>query len=274
MPVGYNQNLHTHSLFCDGKNSCEDTVLRALELGFDSLGFSGHSYMAYSPSYSMSVEGTEEYKREIARLKEKYRDQLDIFCGIEFDMYSSDPLEGYDFVLGAFHYLHIGDEYVGIDRSADEVQRIIDVYFQGDGLKLAKAYYEGLAQLPRYAGKLDIVAHMDLIAKHNYSRGYFDTDSKEYRSYVMDAIDALTEKCRIFEINTGGIPRGYRSVPYPDPFVLKELCRRGCGIVISSDCHDNRHLNCQFDECLELARACGFKEVLKLTKKGFSPLPI
>ena len=210
----YNQNLHTHGILCDGKDAYEDTVLRALELGFDSIGFSGHSGTHYSPAiFAMDEERTAEYKKEIARLKEKYKDQIDIFCGIEFEMYSYDPLEDYDYVLGAYHYLKFGDEYIGIDRSADEVQRVIDTYFGGDGMKLAKAYFEGLSLLPQYAKQLDIIAHMDLIAKHNYTRNFFDTSSKEYRGYVFDCIDALTEKCKVFEINTGGITRGYRQVP-------------------------------------------------------------
>jgi histidinol-phosphatase (PHP family) len=49
---------------------------------------------------------------------------------------------------------------------------------------------------------------------------------------------------------------------------MKEL---GCGIVISSDCHDNRYLDCHFNESLELVKSCGFSEVLTLTKNGFVP---
>ena len=64
------QNLHTHSTFDDGKNPLEETVQKALDKGFDSLGFSGHAYMYYSENYSMSVAGTEEYKKEVLRLKE------------------------------------------------------------------------------------------------------------------------------------------------------------------------------------------------------------
>ena len=56
-------NLHTHSTFDDGRDSCESTIQRAIELGFDSIGFSGHSYMPYSPSYSMSPETTLDYKK-------------------------------------------------------------------------------------------------------------------------------------------------------------------------------------------------------------------
>ena len=58
----YDQNLHTHGVLCGGRDTYEDTVKRALELGFSAIGFSGHSCMSYSPGWGMSVEGTEEYK--------------------------------------------------------------------------------------------------------------------------------------------------------------------------------------------------------------------
>lgn len=270
----YNQNLHMHGVLCDGKDSYESTVKRAIELGFDSIGFSGHSYMAYSPSHSMSIEGTEEYKKEIYRLKEAYKGIIDVYCGIEFDMYSSDDLKGYEYVIGSFHYFKFGDEYVGFDRGPDEVQRVIDQYFDGDGMRYAKLYYEKLAEMPKYCPNCDIIGHMDLVAKHIESRHYFDNASAQYKRYVEDCIDALAGKVKAFEINTGGITRGYRSTPYPEPFILKALKERNCSIVISSDCHDNRYLNYGFDHCLELARECGFREVLKLTPKGFEAFPI
>ena len=41
----YLQNLHTHTTYCDGKNTAEEMVQKAIELGFRSLGFSGHAPM-------------------------------------------------------------------------------------------------------------------------------------------------------------------------------------------------------------------------------------
>jgi len=269
----YNQNLHTHGLFCDGKDDYETTILRALELGFDSIGFSGHSYTSYSQVYSMSEEGTVEYKKTVRALAEKYRGQIDVFCGVEFDMYSSDKLEGYDYIIGTVHYLNIDGEYVGFDRSAEEVKRVIDTYFAGDGMKYAKKYYETLCLLPSYA-KSDIIGHFDLITKHVETNNFFDTESEEYKKYALEAVHTLSESCRVFEVNTGAISRGYRTTPYPKPFILKELKDLGCGIVLGSDCHDNRYLDCYFKEAIELIRSCGFNEVLKLTKNGFEPIKI
>ena len=70
------KNFHTHTTFCDGKNSAEEMVISAIEKGFCALGFSGHSYETYSPDFCMTIDGTEAYKKEVLRLKYKYADKI------------------------------------------------------------------------------------------------------------------------------------------------------------------------------------------------------
>ena len=49
-------NCHTHTTFCDGKNSAEEMTLAAINAGFVSLGFSGHSPMYYDADWTMDKE--------------------------------------------------------------------------------------------------------------------------------------------------------------------------------------------------------------------------
>ena len=60
-------NYHTHTSFCDGKNTPEEIVLYAIEKGFTSIGFSGHGYTPFDLRYCM--KDTEGYIKEISRLK-------------------------------------------------------------------------------------------------------------------------------------------------------------------------------------------------------------
>ena len=78
----------------------------------------------------------------------------------------------------------------------------------------------------------------------------------------------------VFEITTGAISRGYRTTPYPQPFILKEIHKIGGKVIISSDCHDKNYLNCYFDESLDLLRSCGFDKVAVLGKSGFEEIKI
>ena len=78
-------NFHTHTTYCDGKETAESMVQAALEKGFSALGFSGHSYTAYDESYCMSREDVQKYIADVYALREKYAGQIEIFCGIEQD---------------------------------------------------------------------------------------------------------------------------------------------------------------------------------------------
>ena len=267
------QNLHTHTKYCDGINTPEEMIKIAIEKGFTSLGFSGHSYMHYSPEHSMSIEGTEEYKKEIALLKEKYNGEFDVFLGLEFDMYSKIDMSGYEYMIGSLHYLKIGSEYVPFDRGADEVQSVIDNYFGGDGMAFSKEYFNEFAELPKY-GNFDIIGHIDIHTKNIEKVPFFDVESKEYLDSVITCLDAFKGKIPFFEVNTGAISRGYRTTPYPTVNILKELKRMGFGAIISSDCHDAKYLDMAFDDAKELLLSCGFNSQFILTNDGFKEISL
>ena len=73
------QNLHIHSTYGDGKDRPEEMIIEAINRGFDSIGFSEHSYMYFSSyPYQMTVEDIQVYKKEIWSLKEKYKNNIKI----------------------------------------------------------------------------------------------------------------------------------------------------------------------------------------------------
>ena len=269
----YKQNLHTHSTYCDGKDGLEEIILSALEKGFESIGFSSHSGMLFSKIPSLLQEKIPSYRAEIARLKEKYRGRIDVYCGLEYDMCSETDLTQFDYVLGAVHYFDIQGEKVGFDRSAAQVQEVIDGYFAGDGLKYAKAYYQKLATLADNP-HIDIVAHFDLIAKHSEKQRFFDEESKKYQTAALECINALVQKIPVFEINTGAMARGYRTSPYPAPFIMKYLKQAGAKLTVSSDCHQKEKLDFAFDEAVLYAKAHGFSELFVFNGKGFDGIKI
>ena len=267
------QNLHQHTTFCDGKDTPEELVQYAIDKGFGGIGFSGHCYMPFAAYYSMSLEKTKEYRAEIARLKEKYQDRIDVFCGLEFDPSCPERPEGYDYVIGSQHGLQFDGVFYEFDGVADHFRKMIDAHFDGDGMAFAVEYYRQLAQLPEY-GACDIVGHFDLVTRHRDNINFFDCDTKQYRDAAIGAAEALAGKIPYFELNTGAIARGYRTTPYPDPFLIKELKRLGFGVVISSDCHQKHLMDYYFAEAKQLLKNCGYQEMHILTKDGFVPVPL
>ena len=273
----YLQNLHTHSTFCDGKDTLTEMVEKALSLGFRSIGFSKHSYMPFSNYFIVTPEEAEEngrrYRAEAKRLKELYRGKIDLFIGEEVEMFSDVDRGDYDYLIGSVHYLKLGDEYVGFDRDVPTVDRIVKNYFGGDGMAFARAYYEHLCELPLH-NDFDIIGHFDIHAKLNEALHMFDESDAEYLDLAFTALEALQGKIPFAEINTGAIARGYRSVPYPTLPILKEMKRRGFGILFTSDCHNREYLDCYYNEAAELAKTAGFKEYYVLKQEGFVPMPL
>ena len=264
----YKQNLHTHSRFCDGQDSVEEMVQHAIAVGFDSIGFSGHIYKDYTGS-SMAQADIPLYKQEVLRVKEKYQDKIAVWLGAEFDMFADEPKTGFDYTIGSVHCVKVDGKIVEFDLKAHIVKEIIDKYFGGDGLALAKEYYKTIAQLPQ-AGPFDIVGHFDLICKNCEKAFVFDDQAPAYKQAALEALHALAEKQRVFEINVGSMSRGYKSMPYPAPFLLKELKTLGCEIVITQDCHHKENLLDNFNYGAEYAKSCGFDEVLIFDGKGFT----
>ena len=78
-------NFHTHTSFCDGKNTPEEIIKAAINKGFSAIGFSGHGYTDFDLRYCM--KNTDEYIKEITQLKEKYKVisfhnyAKNVFCG-------------------------------------------------------------------------------------------------------------------------------------------------------------------------------------------------
>ena len=267
------QNLHTHCTYCDGRDTPEEMIEAALLLGFDSLGFSSHSHHPYLKTTRINAESEAAYLKEIASLKEKYKGKIDIFLGIEYEICSEHKIEGLDYSIGAAHYINTFEGFKTFDVGAEGTKSFIDKYFGGDGLKFTKAYYETVATIPE-KGNFDILAHFDLVVKNNEALNFVDTTSPEYKKYALEAMDALVGKIPFFEVNTGAISRGYRTIPYPELDILKEFRERGFGAVITSDCHNKDYLDCRFDEARELLLAAGFRSKFILTKKGFEETSI
>lgn len=266
----YKQNLHTHSIYCDGINTPEEMVLAAIEKGFQSIGFSSHGFLRGLPQPADKIE---DYKKEIAELKDKYAVDIEIFCGLECEMTGNKDLDGFDYLIGSVHYFHFEDGMFCFDRNLYDTQKMIAKYFAGDGMAYAKAYYQEVAKLPQY-GKYDIVGHFDVITKHCENVSLFDHCAKEYRNAAIEAVEQLAGKIPYFEVNAGSMPNGYRKSPFPDKFLIKEFKRLGFGAVVSTDCHDKNYMDCGYQESVNLLKECGFKERFILTKSGFESIPL
>ena len=255
---------HTHTKFSDGKNSMEEMVQAAIELGMPCIGFTDHSYSPYQ-KYCMKAEDYPAYFAEIDRLREKYGDKITIMKGLELDSHS-DPsvVKELDYFLGSVHELVYGDRFYGIDHALDLQQECIDKELGGSKLAFAKAYFEELTDHV-LRNKPTIVGHFDVLTKFSL----MDEEDPQYQAVALQAMEKIVKVTPVMEINTGAISRGWRDVPYPAMFLLKRWRELGGEIILGADTHATSSIDCAFPLAIERAKEAGFDHILTLWPDGF-----
>ena len=261
-------NCHTHTVFCDGKNTPEEMLLAALNKGFTCLGFSFHAPMTPEAVWTIRPEKLPDYTAEIRRLQKCYGDQIEILHGVELDRDSCgvDPAD-YNYVIAAVHQLTKGGLHFDVDASPEILCDGCSTLYGGDWLALAADYYARVADFTCRI-KPTIVAHLDLIEKFNEDGALFDSADPAYQALACDCIDKILAACPdvLFEVNTGAMYRCGKKQPYPAPFLLRHLCARNANVIITADAHTTDALEFAFDKALDAIRAAGFNTVYELRK--------
>ncbi|MCI5676554.1 MAG: PHP domain-containing protein [Clostridia bacterium] len=261
-------NLHTHTTFSDGKNTPRECINAARALGMRSLGISDHSYTPFDVRYCMRpathFEKYEETIREEIRVARE-TDGFPVYLGVEYDFGSENLFENYDYRIGSVHYILREDRMYPVDSGLKFQLDCIEKEFHGNKLDYVKAYFEEVYEHAR-RNHPDIVGHFDLLTKH----GLFDEDDPAYRAVATEALRATVREVPLFEINAGAIIRGLKKLPYPAPFLLRELREAGGRVILSSDAHAADKLIFAFPQILSLLYSCGFTAVSVFDGKAFA----
>ncbi len=261
-------NLHTHTTYVDGANSPEEMVLAAIERGFVSLGFSEHAYTAFDSTCCLTPESTLQYFEEVRTLANKYANRLSIFLGLEIDWLEPLSYPALDYVIGSVHTLSQNGTYFIVDNTPEMLADCKEQAFHGDGVAMAKAYFRSVSEMA--AGlRPSIIGHFDLVTKFNETGVYFDESCPAYQKAALEALDAVIDTGAIVEVNTGAMSRGWRTTPYPAPFLLRRLLERKAPIILSTDTHAATTIDYAFAETTAMLKNIGFAAQMELTKQGF-----
>ena len=261
-------NCHTHTVFCDGKNTPEEMLLAAISQGFTCLGFSFHAPMEPDAVWTIRPERLPAYTAEIRRLQQIYSDRIETLHGVELDRDSCgvDPAD-YDYVIAAVHQLTKGDLHFDVDASSEILCDGCSTLYGCNWLALAADYYGRAAEFVCRI-RPTIVAHLDLIEKFNEDSVLFDSGAPAYQKLACDCVDKILAACPdvLFEVNTGAMYRCGKKQPYPAPFLLRHLCTRGAKVIVTADAHSTDALSFAFDKALDEIREAGFDTVYELRK--------
>lgn len=250
-------NVHTHTTFCDGKDSMEDMIKAAVEVGFDTLGLSFHSYTAFDPSYC--IRDYLAYMMEFERLKKEYDGRICLLNGVELDLYGERP-SVCDYVIGSVHYFRVGGRHYPVDCRAPGFVKIIEKVFAGDVYAAAELFYREAGELTESVAP-DVYGHFDLITCSNAEHGLIDEDNPRYRRAALSAVEKLPRGA-VVEVNLGRLFRGQGGM-YPSPWLVRELNARGCRFMLSSDAHKKEALGFMFDETCKQLKELGVKSLAR-----------
>ena len=290
-----NFNLHTHSIYSDGKSQPREILEEAVRQGLTTLGFSEHSPLPFDNNFSVKEADMPRYVAEIAQLKAEFKDKIDIYCGLEADYLTgvSEPFavtkEKYhlDYLIGGVHLVvnpalrqAQGPEETKVVEPAetptqtinpDEIWFIdgpkwevydegLQKFFDGDIRRAVRRFFEQSNEMIENE-PFDIIAHFDKIKMHNRDR-YFHEDELWYRKLALETLDLIREKGLIMEINTRGIYKKRYNGFYPSPWLMEEACKMHIPAIISADAHHFSEITLEFSAAEEALKKAGYCSVV------------
>ena len=295
-------NLHTHSIYSDGKYTLEENIQAAIEKHMVSIGFSDHSFTGCDTSYCMRQKHYSDYFNELARLKEKYSGTISIYSGLELDYYSVMPANAismscpelspstrscpqiitddaaltnlhqtfpYDYLLAAIHYIVKNGVCYPIDHSAEQQRDCIQNAFGGDIFAMVQCYFDMFCEHVKRV-KPTVVGHFDVLTKFHV----MPEDDERYLDIARSALKRIIRTCPYIEVNTGAIARGWRTTPYPAQNLWHVILEEGGEVVLGSDSHHKDNLTFYFDETVKLLKQAGFDHICMFNGSGFDRIVI
>lgn len=255
-----NFSYHVHTNFSDGKNSLEEMLNRAVELGWDEIGISDHlivhKNIAQSRSWYRWQTERHIYHSDFAEVYEAFARHaehvrktalnypLKVRVGAEVDFFtypgwveSFSALKekiGLDYCLSGNHFLFLDD---GCENLIDI--KDIEMLPQDIQEQAIKRHFKTIGQAAA-SGFFAFIAHLDYVRKAKIcQKGDFSEEKSELIK-KLGAHKAATE------LSTKGLRKSDDF--FPDNAMLREIVDSGIKLVISDDAHRVCEVGFEFAE--------------------------
>ena len=249
-------NYHTHSTWCDGKETPRKMIQAAVAKGFEVIGFSSHAMLPESDTdWVLTPEKAARYMTEIRSLAEDFNDQIRVLGGVEADYVpggatpdrSTYAAISPDYIIGSIHWVVAPDgTRVPVDHTPELLADGIRDHFSGSVEAFVRAYYQQQRDMVANFD-FDVIGHLDLVRKFNVKHPYFDEKADWYREEIGKTASEVAKSGKIAEVNTGAIARGWLDDAYPSEEFRQMLRERGVKFILSSDAHTAEGIDCAFD---------------------------
>lgn len=271
LPLLWSSNLHSHSLFSDGKNSIEEMTKAAIQAGLKTLAFTDHSPIFIDSDCNMDINQFPAYLAEIERCRQLYP-QITLLKSLEIDYVQESVLlpaeirSQLDFSLASLHFLLKEGEYLMIDYSSSYFKEQLFPRYDYNIVKLATAAAQAQCELlQNYHPHL--LGHIDLFTKFNQQNPLFDEEASAWKKPIFELLDYAKELGTIIEINTGAISRGYKQTPYPHPSFIEFCAKNEIPMTLNGDSHAIEGLTTAYNDAVTIAKNCGIRQLWSVKKE-------
>lgn len=257
-------DFHLHTSFSEDSDTPMESMIRAsIELGLKTICFTEHFDMDYPKQYGTFLVDLEAYSAELFRLRELYKNEIEVLFGVEMGMQSHLPEEygkiaekyPFDFIIASLHLLENGADPYYPEFWAGRTERNgYESYFALllSNLKSMKSY--------------DTVGHLDYIARYGPNKNKFYS-YEAYAEYIDPILLHLIEHNKCLEVNTAGLKYGLGH-PNPEESVLKRYRELGGTLItIGSDGHKPEHIAYDFDKAADILTELGFESYTIFRKR-------
>lgn len=251
-------DLHTHHERCGhAEGAIADYIEAAIAKGVSVIGISDHSPYFGDPSdrphpkITMAKSDFANYVNEVLRLKEQYRDRIEVLLGVESDFFPEHAdtyrrtYENYpfDYIIGSVHHV---DGVSIFNRNRWNKQTAA----QRQATK--EAYYERIGRSAT-SRMFDVLGHIDAM------KAYYPAFSDIQTEAVERTLKLIGECDIAIEINTSGKMKDVGGW-YPADDILEMARHYGVMATFGSDAHTPERVADDWEEVRQRLKEIGFKE--------------
>lgn len=268
-------SYHTHTNFSgfDGKNTAEEMINRAEEIGFKEIGISNH--LIYHPNLqekdNMFFNDISEIEKVATATVENIRkaaekSKIKVYAGFEVDFFPSvkwrKDFERIQKNIDADYF--IGSTHMLRDKEEKHIYNMYHYYYKSERHfkdEILKEYLANYWQTVTEAvksGYFAFIAHLDVY------RIFRIFDHLHFGKEIDGLIDAFGEYKTPFELNTSGWTK--YGTQHPEDSFLLRLKDKNVPIVISDDAHSTSMLAQHFDRAENLLQSLNYTNRWKMKK--------
>lgn len=266
----YWTNYHSHCKYCDGTDIMEKYLHEAIIQKVKGYGFSSHAPLPFDTKWAMNYASVSSYLEKASYLKDKFRDLLQVYIGLEVDFIPGviGPRSSFiqslkmDYVIGVVHFVECFEDghHWEIDGSTSTFKEGLKKIFKNDIRKAVKRYYELIRQMIVYECP-EIVGHLDKIKVHNTKKIFFQEEEPWYRKEVLKTLQIIQKAGCILEVNTRSLYKKKLKEAYPSNWILEYAYEMKIPVMLNSDAHHPEEITRDYEKMAHTLNQIGFTEL-------------